>query len=147
MAQAKQPASGPGGLWKTFIRLQNPLMKWLLVSPFHGVVSRMYLLLTFTGRKSGKVYTTPVQYAQQGDTLLIITSAGYVWWRNLKGGADVRVRLRGQDITGRGDVSQDAQAISDAVAAIYPQLGADRRASFVPGKVLVRIQLDTPRRT
>ena len=44
-------------------KLYNPLMKWLLRSPLHGVVSKMYLLVTFTGRKSGTVYSTPVEYS------------------------------------------------------------------------------------
>jgi hypothetical protein len=69
------------------MKVQNPFMKWLLRSPFHGVVSRMYMLITFTGRKSRTIYTTPVQYAQNDNTLYIITSEGYTWWKNLHGGA------------------------------------------------------------
>jgi hypothetical protein len=60
---------------RLLIKLQNPMMRWLLRSPLHGLVSKVYLLLSVTGRKSGKVYVVPVQYAQQGDTLLILTSA------------------------------------------------------------------------
>lgn len=71
----------PPALWRWFMKVQNPFMKWLLRSPFHGAVSRMYLLITFTGRKSGKTYTTPVQYAQDGNTLYIITSEGYTCGR------------------------------------------------------------------
>ncbi len=126
---------------KTLIRLQNPMMKWLLRSPLHVIVSRMYMLITFTGRKSGKVYTTPVQYAQEGHTLTVISSAEYKWWKNLRGGADVRLLLRGQEVIGRADATTDPTAIAAAIARVYPSLSEEARADFVNGKVAITIQL------
>src|SRR6185295_20299584 len=46
------------------------------------------LLLTTTGRKSGKRYTTPLLYLADGDNLVVIASNGGSdrdpdWWRNL----------------------------------------------------------------
>jgi len=32
----------------------NTLMSWLLRSPFHGLLSKSTLLVTVTGRKSGR---------------------------------------------------------------------------------------------
>jgi deazaflavin-dependent oxidoreductase (nitroreductase family) len=60
------------------------------------------LLLTFTGRKSGKKFTTPLRYVQEGETLRMIVV--YPWWRNLLGAAPVRVLLRGQMRTGTAEV-------------------------------------------
>jgi len=60
------------------------------------------LLLTFTGRKSGKEFTTPLRYVQEGETLRLIVV--YPWWRNLVGGATVCVLLRGQRRTGIAEV-------------------------------------------
>src|SRR5260370_1258126 len=74
--------------------LFNPISKTILRSPLHGMLSRQFLLITFTGRKSGKVFTTPAMYEQQGETLLL--RVGYPWWKNLRDGAAVRVRLRGK---------------------------------------------------
>ena len=51
--------------------LFNPFMKTVLRSPLHGMISRRLLLITFTGRKSGKVFTTPISYEQEGATLLL----------------------------------------------------------------------------
>ena len=48
----------------------NCVMKFVLRSPLHGVVSKKIMLLTFTGRKSGKRYTIPVSYTQKGDALI-----------------------------------------------------------------------------
>lgn len=74
--------------------LFNPIAKAVLRSPLHGMMSRQLLLITFTGRKSGKVFTTPALYEQEGEILLL--RVGYPWWKNLCGGAAVRVHLRGK---------------------------------------------------
>jgi len=52
------------------------------------------LLLGFTGRKSGRRYTTPMSYVRVGDEVLMTTEAP--WWKNLAGGAPVEVRLGGK---------------------------------------------------
>jgi len=131
----------PPTLWRLLMKQVNPFMKWLLKSPLHGLVSRSYLLLTFTGRKSGTIYSTPVQYAQNGDTLYVISSAGYTWWKNLRGGADVRVHLRGKDCPAHADSSTDAQIIRDLLVKIYPSLSDERRERFALGKVAITIRL------
>lgn len=131
----------PSALWRWFMKVQNPFMKWLLRSPFHGVVSKMYMLITFTGRKSGAVYTTPVQYAKDGSTLYLITSEGYTWWKNLCGGADVHIHLRGKTYPAHAETSNDPQTIRDLLAKVYPGLSAERRARFVPGKVAIIVRL------
>ena len=53
----------------------NSTMKFVLRSPVHGMVSKTILLITFTGRKSGKTYSTPVSYSQTGDQVAIFTHA------------------------------------------------------------------------
>jgi len=60
------------------------------------------LLLTFTGRKSGKEFTTPMRYVQEDETLWI--TVVYPWWKNLVGEATVRVLLRGQPRIGTAEV-------------------------------------------
>lgn len=128
-------------LWKKLVRLQNPLMIWLLNSPLHGSVSDMYMLIRFTGRKSGKAYTIPVQYGRTGDTLYVITSKDYVWWRNLQGGADVTIRLRGKNYAGISDISTDLQAIRAGIAQVHPRMKPETMEIFTRGKVLITITL------
>jgi hypothetical protein len=77
----------------------------------HGLVSKMVLLFTFTGRKSGKTYTIPVSYSQSDDQVYIFTHAN--WWKNLKGGAPVTLRLQGWDVQGLAEpVVEDKQVIA-----------------------------------
>ncbi len=55
------------------------------------------MLITFTGRKSGRRFTTPVRYIRDGETVRCFTSAENQWWRNLRGGVDVVLRIQGRD--------------------------------------------------
>ena len=82
--------------------LANTIATTILRSPWHGMRSDHLLLLTFTGRKSGKEFTTPMRYAQEGETLRM--TVVYPWWKNLVGEATVRVLLRGQMRTGTAEV-------------------------------------------
>ncbi len=82
--------------------LVNAIATTILRSPWHGIRSNRLLLLTFTGRKSGKEFTTPMRYVQEGETLRM--KVVYPWWKNLVGEATVRVLLRGEMRTGTAEV-------------------------------------------
>jgi deazaflavin-dependent oxidoreductase (nitroreductase family) len=86
----------------TVPRWINRLVIWLLRSPFHRLLSRNTLLLTIKGRKSGKPYTLPLSYIRDGDTITCCTDAS--WWRNLRGGAAVKVQIDGQERQGYATV-------------------------------------------
>jgi hypothetical protein len=94
-----------------FNRTGNQVVKAMLGSPLHPLAGSAALaLITVTGRKSGREFTFPVGYRQQGNTVKIVVGwpERKVWWRNLRGeGAPVRMRIRGEERTGhavaRGD--------------------------------------------
>ncbi len=50
----------------------NPLVRLILRSPLHGVMSKGIMLITYTGLKSGKEYTLPVSYLQDGGRIYVI---------------------------------------------------------------------------
>ena len=91
-------------------RAVNPLVRGLLRSPAHGLVSSRLALLTVTGRRSGRTFTFPVGYRRDGDrvTIGVDWPERKRWWRNLRGGAPVSVVLRGVPRTGTGRVTRDA---------------------------------------
>ncbi len=101
-------------------------MKLMLRSPMHGVVSKTVLLITFTGRKSGKTYTTPVDYSQDGDQVYIFTHAN--WWTNLRGGAPVTLRIRGRELQGLAEpVAEDKQAVAEGLSQHLQKVPSDAR--------------------
>ena len=83
-------------------KLYNPIAVAILRSPLHGLMSNSVMLLTYRGRRSGRAFTTPISYVRDGEDLLAVASRDHAWWRNLRGGAPVRVRLRGRELRGTG---------------------------------------------
>ena len=104
----------------------NSAMKLLLRSPVHGMVSKTVLLITFTGRKSGKTYTTPVDYSQDGDQVYIFTHAN--WWKNLRNGAPVTLHIRGRELQGLAEpVAEDKGAIAAGLSQHLRKVPSDAR--------------------
>lgn len=131
----------PPFVLRMLIKAQNPFMKWLLRSRMHHSVSDKYMLIALTGRKSGRVYTIPVQYAQDGEQLCVVTSESYKWWKNLRGGAPVQALLRGMTYNGYAEITTDPQIISRRLERIYPGMSVEKRARFALGRVVITISL------
>jgi hypothetical protein len=78
-------------------RLQgNAIVLAVLRSPAHRLLSGMAVELRYTGRRSGRQFVLPVQYARAGDRLVVVPQApeSATWWRNFAKPAPVQVRLR-----------------------------------------------------
>ena len=93
----------------------NPIMRWLIKSPLHFFVSKNMMLMTYQGRKSGKSYTTPMNYLEIEGALYTISYRKRVWWRNLRGGAAVTLRLKGMDVPARAEVIEDPIQVSSSL--------------------------------
>ena len=123
--------------------LYNPLVKTILKSPLHGVMSDDTMLLTFTGRKSGQTYSTPINYALDGNRVTLITNRKHGWWKNFEQDAPVTVQLRGQERCGVAHlVPADAGALIGAMIDVYHGISYEQAAKLSPKVVLIRIQLN-----
>jgi deazaflavin-dependent oxidoreductase (nitroreductase family) len=142
------------------MRVINPFVSAILHSPFHRFLSKSVLLLTITGRRSGRRYTTPVGYTREGDTVTVFSS-GHTWCTNLRGGAAVAVWLGGRGRTGRAELIEDRARVLDEVWRYLTRfgprdggqrigIGLDERhppspeqlASALEGHVVIRLTLD-----
>ena len=100
----------------------NPMMIWLLKSPLHGMISRGVMLVTVTGCKSGRTISTPTNYVCDGNILWVISWRERTWWRNLRGGAKVRVLLAGNSVEGRGQVIEEEKAVAQSLFDYYRKI-------------------------
>ena len=91
----------------------NDFMAWVLRSPFHGMLSGGMLLITVTGRRTGKKYTTPVGYYEEGGFLWVITSRDRTWWRNLEGGAEVDLLLKRKPVKASAEPELGETAVEE----------------------------------
>ena len=129
-----------------FFAVINPTMRFFLRSPFHALWSRSLMLITFTGRNSGRSFTTPVRYIRIGTTVRCFTSAENQWWRNLRGGADVVLRLEGVDRPYRAvAIVDDPDTIRAALRdylGLFPQDAAYHDIQLMKDKSLVAEDLE-----
>lgn len=101
----------------------NPLTRLMLRSPLHSLVSDLLLSLTFTGAKTGEEYTTPVGYWVRDNRVIVTTQSP--WWRNLKGGAPVTLRLRGEQREGIATPHPDPEVVAQYVREFIDRHGTD----------------------
>jgi deazaflavin-dependent oxidoreductase (nitroreductase family) len=95
----------------------NDFISWVLRSPFHGMLSNGMMLITVTGRKTGKKYTTPVGYFSENGDLWVLTSRDRTWWKNLYDGAEVSLLLKREPVQAFARPELDSQTVETLMRA------------------------------
>lgn len=85
-------------------------MKFFLRTPLHVFLGNT-LLITVTGCKSGKKYSTPVNFYRDGDTLWVLSNSDRTWWRNVRNGAKVSLLWRGKTLDAFAQAQMDLNEI------------------------------------
>jgi hypothetical protein len=119
--QAREEPEKPlAPLW--IFKVMNPIMKGLLRSPLHRLLDGTLVLLTYTGRKTGKQYTIPIGYFAWGEGELLSFSSAR-WWTNLRGGAPVTLLLKGRRVQAVPTVIEEHEAVIDTLEEFIRRLG------------------------
>jgi deazaflavin-dependent oxidoreductase (nitroreductase family) len=130
-----------------FNRFINPIVKAVLRSRIHRLLSGSLVLLTYTGRRSGRHYTLPVMYAEKESDIIIFAGQPQEksWWRNLLTAAPVEVMLRGRRLKGTGQAIINDEIASgiawNTYLSKFPKADSARKHGQEP--VFVRIRSDT----
>lgn len=93
----------------------NAIIAFILRSPLHSLMSGNTLLITYTGRKSGKQYTTPINYVRTDGCLWATSRRERTWWRNLSGGAKVAICMQGRDRLAQAEAFSDDAGVRDGL--------------------------------
>ncbi len=105
-----------GGLERGLYRVLNVGVRLLLRSPLHGLAGGRIMLLTVTGRRSGRPLTVPVSYLRHEGGFLSFTSGGWsAWWKNLREDAPVAVWVRGRRLTGSARAHTEGDAVVEGL--------------------------------
>lgn len=88
------------------------------------IVGRIYLILTTTGRKTGLLRETPLQYEEADGVIYVGSARGTEadWVRNILANPNVSVRLKAGQFEGVAEVITDPGRIAD-----FLQLRLERR--------------------
>jgi hypothetical protein len=132
MSRATNPTLR-GSFLGAVLRAWNPAMRVLLGSPVHWPLSRWFAVLSWTGRKTGRRYSTPVSYVREGTTVWLTT--GDEWWHNFAGGAPVAIRLGGRWYEGGGMAVIDRVESMREHRRIFATNAWFRRLAGIPGRV------------
>jgi len=96
----------------------------VLSGPF---VNAPLLLLTTTGAKSGRSFTTPLVYTKDGDRIVIIASKGGfpkhpAWYHNLAAHPTTTIEIGKEKFQAKAIITKDPerQRLFDAQAAMMP---------------------------
>jgi hypothetical protein len=105
-----------------WMQFGNQMTAWLLRSPLHGWLSKQFVLITVTGRKTGNAITTPVNYIRRDNRLTITSLPARTWWRNVRGGNQVALVLQGRAARGWANVIEDEPGVTTALAEYLSQV-------------------------
>lgn len=109
--------------------VQEHITKYVETDGEQGHLWRGYptLLLTTTGRASGKSRRTALIYGTDGDRYVVVASQGGAptdpnWYRNLAADPEVHVQVKADRFTARARTATEAEkpALWKMMAGVYP---------------------------
>lgn len=79
------------------------------------MIGQMILLLTTTGRKTGKKRVTPLQYEEMDGKIFLGSALGEKadWVENIKANPSVEIRVKSKKMIGMGKLITDAKLVTD----------------------------------
>ena len=93
------------------------IIKVILQSPLHGMVSSGIMLLKYTGHKSGRRYTVPISYVEdkEQERLWTVSLRKRTWWRSLRHAAPVTLRFKGRDHLAKSELFETEEEVREAI--------------------------------
>lgn len=106
------------------------------------------LLLTTTGRRTGKERTTPLIYQTDGDRYIVVASKGGaddhpLWYKNLQANPEVKAQVKGDKFRARARTAtpEDKPALWRKMTAAWPAYDEyqEKTSRDIPVVILERI--------
>ena len=103
------------------LRAVNPVLRLALRAPVVGSGLTSMMVVSFTGRKSGRKYSVPVSAHQIGDGLYALVGAP--WRLNFRGAASAEVLHGGKTAAMRGELIEDPPKVAELARRSAEQYG------------------------
>ena len=111
------------------LRVVNPVLSFLLRTPLAGPARKQLMVLSFTGRKTGRPYSIPVSAHVIDNDLYALT--GNAWKQNFRGGAPAQVIYDGKTTAMRGELIGDRAVVSDLYSRCTQGYGVARAQRMI----------------
>jgi deazaflavin-dependent oxidoreductase (nitroreductase family) len=115
----------------------NGFVTFFLRTPLHVFLGNT-MLITVTGRRTGKRYSTPVGFYKDGENLWVLTNRDRTWWRNVKSGADVSLLLKGKTVRALAEVELEKGSVEERMLEYI------RRIPMAAKSLGIRVENKTP---
>jgi hypothetical protein len=120
----EQPAVEIAHPPQAVLRAVNPLLHLALRAPVLGPALTDFMVVSFTGRKTGRRFTVPVSAHQLDGDLYVLLSAG--WKHNFRDGAPAEVLYKGKTTTMRGQLIKDPAVVAQLASRAATSYGAKK---------------------
>ncbi|MCK0175862.1 hypothetical protein [Mycolicibacterium sp. F2034L] len=110
-------------------KIVNPALRTALKTPLGGAL-KQFMLLEFTGRKSGRKFSIPVSAHHLDGALYAILEAQ--WKYNFRGGATAQVTTGGKTTRMHGELITDTATVADIAHRMAEKYGA-KKAQLMMG--------------
>lgn len=111
------------------LKIINPMMGLLLRTPLAGRARKQLMVLSFTGRKTGRPYSVPLSAHVIDGQLYALTGAP--WKQNFGDGAPAQVVHDGRTTTMRGELIRDRAVVSDLYLRCAESYGVQRAQRMI----------------
>jgi len=78
----------------------------LRVPGLRRIMGRTFAVITVTGAKTGKRYTTPVQHMTVDGHYVVLSQKHRVWWRNIGARPDVELLIAGRVVRAEATIAE-----------------------------------------
>ncbi len=100
------------------------MLGFLLRTPLAGPARKQLMILSFTGRKTGRPYSIPLSAHVIDSDLYALTGA--TWKQNFRDGADAQVVYDGKTTAMHGELIRDRAVVSDLFLRCAESYGVQR---------------------
>jgi len=105
----------------------NAFMKAMINSPLHSLLGERFAVITVTGRKSGRVISTPINVSREEAGYTVVSTRNRTWWRNLRGNTPARLRNLGRTFTVRGEIIDEPGAVREELQRYFQRYPGDAK--------------------
>jgi F420H(2)-dependent quinone reductase len=135
------------------LRIANPVVRGVLGSPLHRLLSGALVVLEYRGRRTGRRYRIPLQYAETARGTIVVLAVRperKLWWRSFARPAPAVVLVAGEKraMTGRLLDGEERREALVAYLARFPRaagalsLGRDAIDDALDGAPAAVVGLD-----
>jgi hypothetical protein len=107
----------------TVLKVVNPVLRTALKTPL-GAALKQFMVISFTGRKSGRKFSVPVSAHHIDGALYVILEAG--WKHNFRDGASAEVTHAGTTTRMHGELITDTDTVAGLVHRAAVSYGAKK---------------------